>query len=411
MSDKQDKKRERFRRKMDALSLLMAKSELNVHLSQVNRQMLAAIKLGYADVLSDAISDGAQVNIEYDDLNDLDVHLDCKKITPLALAVYHNRVACVEKLLEAGADVNFRDKTNKTLLHWVIDGYKSDNLMPANPSRGDIMRAIGYKSDNVMKMLILHGADVNAIDMQGNTPLHYAVESNKKDLCFLLLMAGARIDIKNAMGKRAHDYNYGNASEKIVNEIAVCATPLHYAKNMKDEDVKFILDCGYDVNAADELGITPLHVRASHGTPEQIELLLKFGAAINVADKVGSTPLRRAFIFKQLRNFHALLCAGADVNARDIKGATLLHVVALDNDKEVKAEKIISSLIQAGADVNACDIHGNTPLHYASKALNEEKISLLLRFGAAGDAINAEGKTPHQVKVETIEKKKPWWVV
>ncbi|HQU09429.1 MAG TPA: ankyrin repeat domain-containing protein, partial [Opitutales bacterium] len=44
---------------------------------------------------------------------------------------------------------------------------------------------------------------INAVNAQGDTPLHVAVEQGDLDIIALLVQAGARIDIANASGKTA----------------------------------------------------------------------------------------------------------------------------------------------------------------------------------------------------------------
>ena len=52
----------------------------------------------------------------------------------------------------------------------------------------------------LMKYLILKGADVNAKDSNGNTPLFIAYAVNNNDAVNLLIASGADVSIKNNFG-------------------------------------------------------------------------------------------------------------------------------------------------------------------------------------------------------------------
>ena len=68
---------------------------------------------------------------------------DKEQHTPLALAVYYNRTQNVDLLLEAGCDVNARDRSGGTLLHYLADkGGSTSTLVavlakvPTQPTHG-----------------------------------------------------------------------------------------------------------------------------------------------------------------------------------------------------------------------------------------------------------------------------------
>jgi ankyrin repeat protein len=73
-------------------------------------------------------------------------------------------------------------------------------------------------------------------------------------------------------------------------------TPLHYAAmDNRKEVVELLIDKGADVNAKDYMSLlTPLHSAALHGHKEVVELLIDKGADVNGSDNWGSTPLDAA---------------------------------------------------------------------------------------------------------------------
>ena len=120
--------------------------------------------------------------------------------------------------------------------------------------------------------LIQNGANVNATDQNGRTPLYLAVE-------------------------------------KVHTEIA--------QQLIKAKDI--------DLNATNSAGYTPLHWAALYGHTEIALALIKNGAKVNATDQEGNTPLHLAAQKRYTEIALALIENNADVNATNDKGETPLH--------------------------------------------------------------------------------------
>jgi DNA-directed RNA polymerase subunit M/transcription elongation factor TFIIS len=95
-------------------------------------------------------------------------------------------------------------------------------------------------SADAIQLLLDHGANINSIDKNGHTPLHYSVIQNNMDLIKLFIDKGANInDASNQMKK----------------------TALHYAAE-KDRihTVNYLLDRGADPLQKDIYGFTPITI-------------------------------------------------------------------------------------------------------------------------------------------------------
>lgn len=128
-----------------------------------------------------------------------------------------------------------------------------------------------YGKNEMVDWLIGEGADINAMDEFGCTPLHDAARNKKVDTIGILLKYGAQIN--------ARDHN-GN-------------TPLYTAirRNANSKAIGALLQNNADVNIANNMGQTPIFVAVSRGHIETVKKLIESGADVNVVDAAGETPL------------------------------------------------------------------------------------------------------------------------
>lgn len=113
---------------------------------------------------------------------DLDLH-DGYGATALAAAIYKRYDDLALLLMTAGANVN-----TKTRIY--IDG--TDNITPLHRATD---------RPRLVKAMLEHGADPNARDSAGHTPLHWAVQSAAAETVRLLVAAGADVNAKDNDGE------------------------------------------------------------------------------------------------------------------------------------------------------------------------------------------------------------------
>ena len=129
--------------------------------------------------------------------------------------------------------------------------------------------------------------------------------------------------------------------------------------------LKYLIDNGADVNANGHQGYRPLHnavlFAAESNSTDEIQFLIEAGADVNAKNDMGETPLFMAAQFNP-KIAKYLMEQGADVNVISLRGWTSLHrAAAYYADAEV-----LRDLIEHDADVNVKDNEGKTPLDIAS---------------------------------------------
>lgn len=147
-----------------------------------------------------------------------------------------------------------------------------------NNDRNTLLHDAVSKNDiKEIDSLLKEGADIEATDEYGKTPLFVAVFQNNVELVTFLLEKGANTEAK--------DKN-GNTPLNVRHVIISLAN---------DAMIKLLLTHGAKVNTTDSQGETPLHkvVSASNylGLAGKIEILLAYGADISAKNSDGQTPL------------------------------------------------------------------------------------------------------------------------
>uniref|UniRef100_UPI0037E77919 histone-lysine N-methyltransferase EHMT1 isoform X2 n=1 Tax=Semicossyphus pulcher TaxID=241346 RepID=UPI0037E77919 len=220
-------------------------------------------------------------------------------------------------------------------------------------------------------LMLVDGIDPNfKMESQNKrTPLHAAAEGGYKDICHMLVQAGANLDICDEDQR----------------------TPLMEAcENNHMETVLYLLRAGASATHKDVEGFTCLHLAAKSGHYSIVEHLLSTGLInINCQDDGGWTAMIWATEYKHVDQVKLLLSKGADISVRDKEENICLHWAAFSGSVD-----IAELLLNARCDLQAVNIHGDSPLHIAARENRLDCVTLFLTRGADVFLKNREGETP-----------------
>jgi Zn-dependent protease with chaperone function len=157
-----------------------------------------------------------------------------------------------------------------------------------------LMLAVNDGEIDKVEELLKQGVDINAVDTDGWTALHYAL-------------------------------SWQDFEAEDIDELVETDTNIQM--------VKLLLENGADPNAKDQYGDSVVSYATSQGFFESVKLLIKQGADLNIADEFGETPLFDAVYMEDSQMVQLLLDNDAKVNVENADGQTVTDI-AIENDYE-----------------------------------------------------------------------------
>jgi len=300
---------------------------------------------------------------------------DCV-LSPLSLAAICGNSELATLLLKYGARVDDRDDCGRTALHFAVD---YDDIRRLGLERKESVN----RHISTAEVLLSAGADVNALDTDGASPLYLACQRGETEISNFLLENKADVNTIHSSGE----------------------TPLYIAVSRQLLDVvnKMLEECGGNPNKG-SLDKSSLIKACLMQNVELVHMLLKHGADPNLTsmscnpDFKRKIPLFLAIGESNIGITKFLVKAGADVNAVNEKGENVACFAAekmitsryYKSAEETRNElSVIRLLLEHGAKFNVLMPNGRSPLNLAVTALAEERdrtvielLQLMVKHGA-----------------------------
>ncbi|XP_067872228.1 protein phosphatase 1 regulatory subunit 16A isoform X2 [Heterodontus francisci] len=195
--------------------------------------------------------------------------------------------------------------------------------------------------EEIVKLLLEAKANVNACDSELWTPLHAAATCGHLHLVQQLIKHGANLMAVNADGNMPYDLCEDDVTlDYIENAMAqqdITQEKIDESRMATErwmiEDIRRLVETDSDLNSQNDVGTCLLHIAAANGYTEAAELLLGHKAKVNLKDADGWEPLHAAACWGQVHMVELLVGHGGSLNARSFLDETPIDVCG---DEEVR---------------------------------------------------------------------------
>jgi ankyrin repeat protein len=245
-----------------------------------------ALETGNVAAIHEAASAGRNLNVQHRETGD----------SLLTLAIRHSTREFVEALLAAGCDPNFKKTCTSALGETVIRGDRelvqllldAGAQVDAREEEGDtpLMYAAAKGNVEVVKQLLAAGANPKAKDRYGTSALVSAAEKGHRDVCDILMPLSSPSDRERAA---------------LIAELKGHAEWITEMKRLllasgkgDEETVRQAVLSGMPVDALSANGTTLLMAAANEGRLELLQLLISKGANVNRKNASGDYALSYA---------------------------------------------------------------------------------------------------------------------
>ena len=335
---------------------------------------------------------------------------NCYGETPLFSATKSDNFQGVQQLIKAGAIKNITDNQGNTALHacvrWAAEkscakllasGYDVD--IKNQSGKTPLAEAARQNRIEIMKQLIAKGANINSQDVTGKSVLMDAIQCKNPVAASMLLQKGADPTIVDVYGRNAFHEAATTEIEELIaliqkTGVSPLSTDLHgktpFGIIIRKDNKLIQTALGTNRNITDASKNNPLHIAVIENAPLSVfELLVKLGYNINAQNVSGKTPIQLAISAGMNDAVKYLLDCGADVFVLDSTGANAVTTSITDNPS------VLIDILNANK--NKTDANGNSVLHFAAQCADANVLNVLMQYGANKNAKNRKGETAADV--------------
>jgi ankyrin repeat protein len=335
--------------------------------------------------------------------------------TALHIAARTNQKDPGEYILSRGADIFSSNSVGESPLYialthpsGILVWMFNHETAAARDGLGNTMLhyAALWKIDRHIPFIIQNGVSTEAANVNGETPLFWAVKYDGASTVRTLLAARANIDardtLENSSLHAAVQWNSRNAASALLDGgIDVNAhsldgtTPLHNAVSLNYTDMaQILINNGAELEIRENSGNTPFMEAVRGGSIDAMDILARNGADPITRNAAGDTPLHIAVMAENTRLIQSLLGMGASIHARNSRNRTPFQI-ALTGSPE-----ILSALLTRDR-VNSPNDFGNSPLHIAiDERVPVSTLRIILEKGTRLNTVDFDGRTPLRLAID-----------
>jgi ankyrin repeat protein len=293
-----------------------------------------------------------------------------------------------EMLVRCGAKITRSTPDGTSLLHLTTYDEESLGQTPARLTQAQL------------STLLASTNDVNAVNGNGQTPLHLAAMEGMTDLVKQLVEHGANINARDTSGATPLHYASGRGLVIHTDVVWDGFDPLSRVKKTHDARLlttTYLIDHGADINAIDHKHNLPLHWYP-YDCDEFVQLALARGMRLDVRNDENETVLHTcAHSSLDGSAVAALIAAGMDINAVGQFGQTPIFYTLWRN--RVAAAQ---HLIDAKADLAIRNEFGKTVYDEAVNGWNRQEIAAMLRKAGAPQSVEVEHPQPPKTELQQV---------
>ena len=366
-----------------------------------------------------AIEQNNTARIQEKIYNGYDVDLqNSHHIPAIIYATIHNRVDCINILLDNGADINIADKNKRTALHF----------------------AVNLCLYELIYLLLKHGADAFQKDDKDLSPLDYAYNYEDKKSVQLLkstipiplechtilesIQKAKLYDLSKNIKNRLELYEKNLLLESYMytavlsGDIKIINYLFNKGLNIDEKDVKentpllhailhsaplhvieFLCQKGASIEVKNRYTESPLLLALKLGLYEITEFLIDFGANVNTTENINTsltlchfaihTYTDNADKFRDIQTKLIAMGTTVDILINKLKWTPLMQCVTQKESSLIKDH--FEVLVQLGANPNKADLNGRTALMLAASVANKYYLKRMIENYADIDLVDNFG--------------------
>jgi len=310
--------------------------------------------------------------------------------TLLHKAIQHGDEFAATFLIESGSNVKAVTISDKeTALHLCAKYKPWSGTSSYVKDRCDSNMTSSEGMARVCKLLVEKGADPNAQNSRGLTPLHESLTNDNSDV-FDVLLAHPSLDLERR-DKDGH----------VVLWFAILSTKVNLEDDPDSNYAAKLVKRGSSADAVNPLtGDSLLHLSAFSGNESAGLFLLAQGAQPNHANKKGETPLHASALKGHERLVRELLKRGANPNAKTLATDYLRNLANIRREEKEKSMKEnqarIISLEKSKALKRIKELKGNEQSESSNKGkmqnenskIKDERTAMSLDIKNTSDGFN-----------------------